>query len=152
MTTSSHPLLAALSNQMLVVFLIMHFLKLFLNLGFKTRKIPSQHEEMDNLKKDLMNIVRNIKFQVNTDEFQRKLKKDIKNPGEELWPKIYMLSSKCAIDTGTKVFQYKILNNVLYLNKHLYKMKVVESPLCSLFQKENETICRLHFFEKTMDR
>ena len=60
--------------------------------------------------------------------------------GEELWPKIYMLSSKCAIDTGTRVFQYKILNNVLYLNKHLYKMKVVESSLCSLCQKENETL------------
>ena len=59
--------------------------------------------------------------------------------GEELWPKIYMLSNKCAIDTRTRVFQYKILNNVLYLNKHLYKTKGVESPLCSLCQKENET-------------
>ena len=59
--------------------------------------------------------------------------------GKELWPKIYMLSSKCAIDTRTRVFQYKILSNVLYLNKHLYKMKVVESPLFSLCQKENNT-------------
>ena len=59
--------------------------------------------------------------------------------GEELWPKIYMLSSKCAIDTRTRAFQYKILNNILYLNKHLYKMKVIESLLCSLCQKENET-------------
>ena len=32
--------------------------------------------------------------------------------GEELWPKIYMLSSKCAIDTGTRVFQYRIQVNV----------------------------------------
>ena len=48
--------------------------------------------------------------------------------GEELWLKIYMLSSKCAIDTGTRVFQYKILNKVLYPNKYLYKMKVAESP------------------------
>ena len=59
--------------------------------------------------------------------------------GEELWHKIYMLSSKCSIDTRTRVFQYKILNNILYLNKHLYKMKVVESQLCSLCRKENET-------------
>ena len=58
--------------------------------------------------------------------------------GEELWPKIYMLSSKCAIYTRTRVFQYKSLNNILYLNKHLYKMKVVESPPCSFCQKENE--------------
>ena len=60
--------------------------------------------------------------------------------GEELWPKIYMLSSKCAIDTGTRVFPYKILNNILCLNNHLYKMKVAESPLCSLCQKEKETL------------
>ena len=71
--------------------------------------------------------------------------------GEELWPKIYMLSSKCAIDTRTRVFQYKILNNVLYLNKHLYKMKGVESPLCSLCQKENETFEHL-FVDCTFSR
>ena len=71
--------------------------------------------------------------------------------GEELWPKIYMLSSKFAIDTRTKVFQYKILNNVLYLNKHLYKMKVVESPLCSLCQKENETFEHL-FVDCTLSK
>ena len=46
--------------------------------GFKTRKCPPQCEEMENFEKDLMNIVRNIMFQENTDEFQRKLKKDIK--------------------------------------------------------------------------
>ena len=67
-----------------------------------------------------------------------------------------MLSSKRAIDTGTRVFQYKILNNILYLNKHLYKIKVVESPLCSLCQKENETFEHLFldctFSKKTMDR
>ena len=50
-----------------------------------------------------------------------------------------MLPSKCAIDTGTRVFQYKILNNISYLNKHLYKTKVIETPLCSLCQKQNET-------------
>ena len=33
---------------------------------------------MENFEKDPMNIVRNIKFQENTNEFQRKLKKDIK--------------------------------------------------------------------------
>ena len=75
--------------------------------------------------------------------------------GEELWPKVYMLSSKCAIGTRIRVFQYKILNNILYLNKHLYKIKVVESPLCSLCQKENETFEHLSVdctFRKTMDR
>ena len=61
-----------------------------------------------------------------------------------------MLSSKCAIDTGTRVFQYKILNNVLYLNKHLYNMKVVETPLCSLCQKENEMFEHLFVASKNL--
>ena len=39
----------------------------------------------------------------------------------------------------TRLFQYKILNNPLSLNKHLYKMKAMERPLCSSCQKENET-------------
>ena len=76
--------------------------------------------------------------------------------GEDLWLKIYMLSSKCAIDTRTRVIIQdnnnnnnnnnniiiiiiQDLKNVLYLNKHLYRTKVVESPFCSLCQKENET-------------
>ena len=83
--------------------------------------------------------------------FQKSLRL-VKNCGK----KIYMLSSKCAIDTRTRVFQYKILNNILYLNKHLFKMKVVESPLCSLRQKENETFEHLFvdctFSKKTTDR
>ena len=60
--------------------------------GFKTRKCPPQCEEMENLKKDLMNIVRNIKFKENTDEFQRKLKKDNKKIKSS--PNVFVLADK----------------------------------------------------------
>ena len=56
---------------------------------------------------------------------------------EDLWSRIYIMASKCTLDT--KDFQLKILNNVLYLNKQLHKMNLLVSPLCSLCFKEQET-------------
>ena len=44
------------------------------------------------------------------------------------------------IEPSSRSFQYKILNNVLFLNKRLYKFNVVTSPLCSLCTVENESI------------
>ena len=33
-----------------------------------------------------------------------------------------------AVDTATRVFQYKILNNILYLNKLLLRFQKYEPP------------------------
>ena len=55
--------------------------------------------------------------------FSRKL-----NVRDEHWPTIYTLASKLTIDSKMRIFQYKILNNILYLNKELYKMKIADSP------------------------
>ena len=65
------------------------------------------------------------------------------NIGEEDWPKIYSLAGKCSIDSKTRIFQYKILNNALYLNKRLFRCKLAESPLCSLCGVEDETVIHL---------
>ena len=62
---------------------------------------------------------------------------------EDLWSRIYTMASKCTLNTKTRIFQFKILNNVLYLNKQLYKMNLSESPLCSLCLKEQETFTHL---------
>ena len=43
------------------------------------------------------------------------------------------------------IFQYKILNNILYLNKRLHRMKLAESPLCGLCKFYPETISHLFF-------
>ena len=53
------------------------------------------------------------------------------------------MASKCTLDTKTRIFQFKILNNGLYLNKQLYKMNLSVSPLCSLCLKEQETFTHL---------
>ena len=50
----------------------------------------------------------------------------------EDWKKIYTLAGKVTIDTRMRIFQYKILNNILYLNRQLFRMKLVDSPFCSL--------------------
>ena len=62
---------------------------------------------------------------------------------EDLWSRIYTMASKCTLDTKTRIFQFKILNNVLYLNKQLYKMNLSVSPWCLLCLKEQETFTHL---------
>ena len=60
------------------------------------------------------------------------------------WKKVYMLSRQATIESSLRSFQYKILNNILYLNEKLFKFKIVDSPLCSLCKTENESM--LHLF------
>ena len=59
------------------------------------------------------------------------------------------------MDTKIRMFQYKILNNILYLNRRLYLMKKVESPLCSMCGMEVETLVHViihcKYSKKTME-
>ena len=52
---------------------------------------------------------------------------------------------RVTIDTNLRIFQYKVLNNVLYLNEKLFKFKVVSSPLCSFCNSENENPIHLFY-------
>ena len=60
------------------------------------------------------------------------------------WKEIYILPRKVSIDTNLRMFQCKILNNTLFLNKLLFKFKKVPSPLCSFCNSADETL--LHIF------
>ena len=64
------------------------------------------------------------------------------------WEEVYLTPLKITIESQLRVFQYKILNNVLYLNNRLFKMGYAESPLCSLCKRENETVSYI-FAERT---
>ena len=55
-----------------------------------------------------------------------------------------MFPRLATIESSLRSFQYKILNNILYLNEKLFKFKIVDSPLCSLCETENESM--LHLF------
>ena len=54
-----------------------------------------------------------------------------------------MLPRLAMIESSLRSFQYKILNNVLFLSERLYKFNVVTSPLCSLCKVENESVSHL---------
>ena len=49
------------------------------------------------------------------------------------------------MDTNLRIFQYKILNNVSYLNEKLFRFKKTSCPLCSFCQSENETPIHLFY-------
>ena len=59
------------------------------------------------------------------------------------WTKVYMLPRQVTIESSLCSFQYKILNNILYLNEKLFKFKIAASPLCSLCKLHDETIIHL---------
>ena len=61
---------------------------------------------------------------------QTYLEKNFQNP-ELKWKDIYTLPRRATINTNLCIFQYKVLHNILYLNKMLYKFGKKVSPLCS---------------------
>ena len=64
------------------------------------------------------------------------------------WKSIYLLPRRVTLNTNLRMFQYKLLNDVLYLNKMLFRFKKVDSPLCSYCNEEEET--PLHLFHSCL--
>ena len=70
------------------------------------------------------------------------------------WSFVYTLPRKVTIDTSTRIFQYKILSNILYLNNLLYKMTIAESPLCSLCGNDTNNFAPLrssYYYTKSLE-
>ena len=60
------------------------------------------------------------------------------------WPRIYqLLPRSTCVHSKTRIFQYKILNNILYLNSRLYRMGLSTSSLCSLCSLSDGTTTHL---------
>ena len=64
----------------------------------------------------------------------------------EIRNKNYNLPFQVALDTYTRDFQYKILNRILFTNSKFFKLKLVESTLCSFCDKNKETLEHLFVF------
>ena len=58
---------------------------------------------------------------------------------------IYLLSRHVTMDTNFRIFQYKLLNNVLYLNNMLFSFKKIDSSLRSYCEEEEETPLNLFY-------
>ena len=56
------------------------------------------------------------------------------------WNKIYQSPRLATIDSTLRSFQYKILNNVLFLNKKLYPFGTTNTALCSFCNTLEKTI------------
>ena len=56
------------------------------------------------------------------------------------WKKIYVLPRVVTINSFQRNFQYKILHNILYLNKMLFTFGKTKTPLCSFCHSCDETI------------
>ena len=61
-----------------------------------------------------------------------------------IWKEIYLLPRIITLDCYARSFQYKILNNILYLNKKLFLFGKSTSSLCSYCKQHDETV--LHLF------
>ena len=62
------------------------------------------------------------------------------------WKEIYLNARKATANSHLRSFNYKIINNVLYLNEKLFQFGKTQSPLCSFCHNEAETT--LHVFHK----
>ena len=55
------------------------------------------------------------------------------------WQNIYILPRVVVVYNRIRVFQYKLLNNVLFLNKMLCKFGIVSRSYCLFCNSEEET-------------
>ena len=59
------------------------------------------------------------------------------------WKSIYLSPRMVTVDTKLRAFQYKMLNNILFVNKMLFKFRKVESLLCSFCKAKDKTYIHL---------
>ena len=61
------------------------------------------------------------------------------------WPEVYMIPHKVTFETSLRVFQYKLLNNIIYLKKRIAMFDPAVNPLCSLCSQAPEDAVHLFF-------
>ena len=59
------------------------------------------------------------------------------------WKLIYLLPRILIKNTFLRAFQYKVLNNMLYLNHKLFQFRVTTTSLCSYCNQHDETVQNL---------
>ena len=62
------------------------------------------------------------------------------------WEEIYLNASKVTANSHLRSFNYKIINNVPYINEKLFQFGKTQSPLCCFCHNQAETT--LHVFHK----
>ena len=75
---------------------------------------------------------------------QTYFQKKFQNPKLE-WKDMYASPRRVTINTNLHIFEYILLQNVLYLNDMLYKFGKRISPLCSFCMEEPESPIHLFY-------
>ena len=78
---------------------------------------------------------------------QMHIEKNLSDSGIEwpkIWPKIYMNVRHFTLDGYSRDFYFKLVNNILQLNKNLSRAGFVNTSLCSYCKMDDET--PLHLF------
>ena len=55
-------------------------------------------------------------------------------------PGVYMLPRKVTMDSASRNFQYRVLNNIVYFNEQLFKMNLSDNPYCSFCKSSYENV------------
>ena len=58
---------------------------------------------------------------------------------------IFLRPRKSTLNSRLREFQFKMLYNLIYTNKHLFVFKIVGNSVCSFCQKAEETYEHLFF-------
>ena len=53
--------------------------------------------------------------------------------------KVFLRPRRCTLDNRLREFQYKLLCNIIYVNRHLYRFKFIPCDTCSFCGKDEET-------------
>ena len=61
------------------------------------------------------------------------------------WNKIFELPFRVTEEAKFQWMQFQILHRIIATNKYLYKLKLIDSPVCSFCKQEVETIEHLFF-------
>ena len=114
--------------------------------GLKKDKDTKIYLDFMNKKLDLEKVKTNMIYQCLIDKkfripsSQQNIEKRINQENPLDWTKIYSRIYLTSIDTYSRYFQYKILNNILYLNRDLHRFKILGHSSCSFCSLYPETI------------
>ena len=67
------------------------------------------------------------------------------------WKLIYRIPHFATLEAKIRIFQYKLLNNVLYLNKKLFQFGIISQSKCSFCDLYDETLHHI-FYECTYEQ
>ena len=68
------------------------------------------------------------------------------------WKEIYSLAFSVTLDTELRAFQCKLLNRIVFTNDKLFRFDIVESPLCTFYTVDEESLKNLLFSANRSNR